>query len=223
LRLSEKKRDLLELVTREALYEAAVRILREEGWKGLTMEKLAQRAGVAKGTIYKYFESKGDVLFFVMKRNGGITAERLSEIREEVVNRRVSASKGLEEALEVAASGMYRNRHVIAAIGRAFEEDSSLMARKSHMCHQGEDHPLSVIRRCIRDIIAAGIEDGSLRPVDPDAAETIIHCTMMGLGRLFAIEGPETGVPSDQICGLLKTMVLQGLSAKDEKPEGVRG
>ncbi|MCX7828852.1 MAG: TetR/AcrR family transcriptional regulator [Thermanaerothrix sp.] len=220
MRLSGKKRDLLEAVTREALYDAAVKILKEEGWKGLTMEKLAQGAGVAKGTIYNYFESKGDVLFFVMKRNGGITAEKLSEISKDVLEGRVSASRGLEEALEVAASGMYRNRHVIAAIGRAFEEDPSLMARKREkMCCDG-DHPLGIIRRCMKDIIAAGVKDGSLRAVDPDMAETIIHCTMMGLGRLFAVEGVDSGLPADRIGGFLKTMILHGLTAK---AEGVTG
>ena len=45
-RLSEQKRAVLESMTRDALYEAALSILEAEGWMGLTMEKLAQRAGV---------------------------------------------------------------------------------------------------------------------------------------------------------------------------------
>jgi AcrR family transcriptional regulator len=38
---------------------AAKEILCEGGWKGLTMDKLAKRAGVAKGTVYNTSKQTG--------------------------------------------------------------------------------------------------------------------------------------------------------------------
>ena len=64
-RLSEEKRAVLESMTRAALYEAAVGILQDEGLQGLTMERLAVSAGVAKGTVYNYFRDKKEIVFFV--------------------------------------------------------------------------------------------------------------------------------------------------------------
>ena len=47
---------------REAVLEAADDLLAEHGFAGLTMEKIAVRAGVAKQTIYRWWPSKVDIL-----------------------------------------------------------------------------------------------------------------------------------------------------------------
>lgn len=222
MRLADKKRRLSEAVTREALYEAAVRILNEEGWKGFTMEKLAQMAGVAKGTVYNYFQGKGDVLFFVMDRNGRFIAEKMTQICEDVCHGKLSPEAGLNKALTEAAYGMYQQRHVIAAIARAFEEDPALMERKRRLCGDKERHPLEIIRRCIREIIARGVEEGSFMAVSPQMAETVIHCAIMGLGRLFALEEIPAEEGTDRIGKLLSSMFLWGLKARTCGEEGVR-
>ena len=47
---------------RAAVLEAADDLLAEHGFAGLTMEKIAARAGVAKQTIYRWWPSKVDIL-----------------------------------------------------------------------------------------------------------------------------------------------------------------
>jgi AcrR family transcriptional regulator len=210
LKLSERKRSLMESVTRDALYEAAVGLLREEGWKGFTMGKLAARAGVAKGTVYNYFDGKGDVLFFVMERNGMRTAEALKSLADRVEAGEADPVEALGEALQVATSGMYRNRHVIAAIVRAFEDDPRLLARK-RSC-QDPKHPLVTIRDSMLRILEAGVRSGGLVEVDPRGAEAVIHCTMMGLGRLLATEDRDShGIGQEDISSLLTGIILHGL------------
>ena len=46
---------------REAVMRAALELVGEHGFHGSPMAMIASRAGVAAGTIYRYFESK-DVL-----------------------------------------------------------------------------------------------------------------------------------------------------------------
>jgi len=48
---------------RQAVLEAADDLLVEKGFAQLTIEGIAQRAGVAKQTIYRWWPSKTDVLF----------------------------------------------------------------------------------------------------------------------------------------------------------------
>jgi len=46
----------------EQIFEAALQLLNEEGLSGLKMQKLAQQAGVAAGTLYIYFKDKEALL-----------------------------------------------------------------------------------------------------------------------------------------------------------------
>ena len=48
---------------RMAVLEAADDLLAERGWAGVTIEGIAARAGVAKQTIYRWWDSKSDILF----------------------------------------------------------------------------------------------------------------------------------------------------------------
>lgn len=48
--------------TRAALIDAAVGLIEEEGYERLSMEKVAARAGMTKGSIYGNFASKEDLI-----------------------------------------------------------------------------------------------------------------------------------------------------------------
>ncbi|MDT0323687.1 TetR/AcrR family transcriptional regulator [Streptomyces millisiae] len=55
--------------TRLRLYEAAVTLIAEQGFSSTTVEQIAERAGVAKGTVYYNFSSKTE-LFEGLLRHG---------------------------------------------------------------------------------------------------------------------------------------------------------
>ena len=65
--------------TRQKLYEAAVTLIAEKGFSATTVDEIAERAGVAKGTVYYNFASKS-VLFEELLRHGvGLLAASLRE------------------------------------------------------------------------------------------------------------------------------------------------
>ncbi|HOK88754.1 MAG TPA: TetR/AcrR family transcriptional regulator [Candidatus Hydrogenedentes bacterium] len=47
---------------RVRIFAAALEIFSERGFHGATMDQVAERAGVAKGTVYRYFASKEELL-----------------------------------------------------------------------------------------------------------------------------------------------------------------
>ncbi|MCT2593368.1 TetR/AcrR family transcriptional regulator [Streptomyces sp. N2-109] len=55
--------------TRQKLYQAAVTLIAEQGFSSTTVEEIAERAGVAKGTVYYNFRSKTE-LFEELLRHG---------------------------------------------------------------------------------------------------------------------------------------------------------
>lgn len=48
--------------TRKALFECALRLFREKGYDGVTVDDITQAAGTAKGTFYTYFRTKSDII-----------------------------------------------------------------------------------------------------------------------------------------------------------------
>jgi len=52
----------IEMGKRNDILEAAEQLLAERGFYGLSMKVLAQKAGIAAGTIYRYFDNKDTLL-----------------------------------------------------------------------------------------------------------------------------------------------------------------
>ncbi len=66
--------------TREAILDAADRLLGRLGFKKTTLDDLAREAGVGRRTIYLHFESKDDVALASIDRVVERLAERLASI-----------------------------------------------------------------------------------------------------------------------------------------------
>ena len=69
------KKDVITEFRTSGILEAARKVFAEKGFHEATMDDIAEAAGVAKGTVYLYYESKRDVYFAALKF--GITSGRL--------------------------------------------------------------------------------------------------------------------------------------------------
>src|SRR5579862_9596300 len=59
-------RDRQRAVTRDFIREAAVEVASETGFAAMTIDKVAERAGVSPSTVYRYFADREDLLGAVM-------------------------------------------------------------------------------------------------------------------------------------------------------------
>jgi AcrR family transcriptional regulator len=55
-------RDRQRAATRDAIRDAAIEVASETGFATLTMDKVAERAGVSPSTVYRYFADRDDLL-----------------------------------------------------------------------------------------------------------------------------------------------------------------
>lgn len=55
--------------TVDAIFEATIQVLLDEGLQRLTTIRVAERAGVSVGTLYQYFPQKQALLFAVLQRH----------------------------------------------------------------------------------------------------------------------------------------------------------
>jgi AcrR family transcriptional regulator len=73
-RRAEKKQAL-----RQKILEAAREVFFRDGFMAANLDEVAQKAGVAKGTLYRYFESKAELYVEVLAHNGEIFKQRMRE------------------------------------------------------------------------------------------------------------------------------------------------
>jgi AcrR family transcriptional regulator len=69
----------------EQISEIASELISTEGYKGTSLQKIADKVGVHKSTLFHYIRSKKDLLVYILEQSGNTLAanmERLSSLEE---------------------------------------------------------------------------------------------------------------------------------------------
>lgn len=80
----------------EEIVEAAIGVVREEGWSSLTVRRLAERLGVTDPALYRHFAGKGELALAIA---GRMQASLLGPARAIAADSRLSARKKIERIL----------------------------------------------------------------------------------------------------------------------------
>src|SRR5436305_336603 len=74
------KENLWEAHKRQSIQDAVVQLMCREGAESVTMERVAQEVGIAKGTVYLYYETKQELLDAVKESSLEPLRQRVEEI-----------------------------------------------------------------------------------------------------------------------------------------------
>lgn len=97
--LKEKQRQERE----ELIIQAAEEVLQEKGYYEASMDEIAARVGIAKGTIYTHFPGKEELVLAIFKRNMQTFLQGIDAVIEAEPTPRAK----LEALLEFVYSGLY--------------------------------------------------------------------------------------------------------------------
>jgi AcrR family transcriptional regulator len=141
--------------SRERILSAAHDQLAEGGYASVAVARVAVRAGVATGTVYRHFPSKGDLLAEVFRR--------ASQREVDAVSAAAAGEGGASQRIAAAVEAFVRR--ALAAPQRAY----ALLAEPVDPAVEAER---LVFRRAYADRFAAalrdGVESGELAPMDVD-------------------------------------------------------
>ena len=70
-------RDQKKAESRRRILDAAREVFFRDGFMRANLDEMAEKAGVAKGTLYRYFESKADLYVAVLTANQEIFLEQM--------------------------------------------------------------------------------------------------------------------------------------------------
>ncbi|MGK5732877.1 TetR/AcrR family transcriptional regulator [Streptomyces sp. URMC 124] len=82
--------------TRRKLFDAAVTLIAEQGFSSTTVDEIAERAGVAKGTVYYNFASKTDLFEELLRHGMELLTGALRAAAEETAERGGGAAEALD-------------------------------------------------------------------------------------------------------------------------------
>jgi AcrR family transcriptional regulator len=112
-------------IRREAILKAARRLMREGDTAGLSLTALARQSGVSKPNIYRYFESREEVLFHVWVEEIRDLSARLQAAFEKVP---VGDFEATAQAIVGAFSGQPRLCELLSIAAPTLERNMSAEA-----------------------------------------------------------------------------------------------
>ena len=187
--------------TREKLLASALEITREGGYGAASVAAIAERTGVAAGTLYRHFPSKGELF---------------ADLFRTVCSREVEAMRAADPGDGVPAAD--RAEEVIATFaGRALHTPRLAWALIAEPVDPLVDAERLAYRQAYRELLAelvqAGVERGELPAQDPDLTAAAI---VGGVGE--ALVGPTSPVAADgldtqEILRALRIFVRRALGA----------
>jgi AcrR family transcriptional regulator len=144
-----------------AILQAANELLESEGFAAVTVEAIAERAGVSKATIYRWWPNKAAVVMdgFLSMVSAEVPFPHTGHAREDI---RLHMRRLAE------AFGGKMGRTVAALIAEGQADPELAEALRSRW--------LSVRRTEAKEILELGIERGELREdLDPDVAVDVLY------------------------------------------------
>lgn len=190
--------------TRERLLSAAVELIEDGGYGAATVIAIADRAGVAAGTLYRHFASKEE-LFVEVFRTVCAREERAIRAAGEP-NGPDGAGGWLQAVLATFARRALRNpRLAWALIAEPVDPavDAERLAYRARYA--------SVIAKGLR----AGIASGELpaQDVELTAAALVGGCGEALVGPLSPLAPRESAPPPEEIVAALRTFVARAIGA----------
>jgi AcrR family transcriptional regulator len=190
------------------ILDAALAVFAEKGYAATRMDDIAHRAGVTKGTIYLYFESKDAVFRSLVQESIGAT---------------IGSVTAAAASFEGSAADLLRM--VLRGIGTFVRTDDRVVLPKVMIAEAGnfpaiaEFYRREVIDRglgLLTSVIARGIARGEFRAVNPeDAARLCVGPLLVAIFWRTTFGRFDT-VPYD-LNGLIEThidVLLRGLAAE---------
>ena len=195
----------------EEILDAALAVFTDVGFAAARVEDIAARAGLSKGAVYVYFESKHALLTALVRR----LADRVVGAAEALVE---SAAADPEQPLRQLLTFIVTqvSDPKISAAPRLVIAESQRFPEIGAMYREAV---LARVRRLITRLCARGVAQGVFRDINPDVllrmcgGPIVAH---MFLTTVFA--DPAAPGPSPEIiAGGIADMVLNGLKVRQEK------
>jgi AcrR family transcriptional regulator len=183
--------------TRGRILAAAADRFAAFGYRRTGMAEIARQAGVAAGTLYRYFDSKEEIFRAVIR---GLHDAWLARAHEAVR----PPGTAVERLLRLGQASVEFNREN-SLINSVFRRDDEIIF--APLLEELHDELLRANVALIAGVIRDGIREGSMRAVDPERAAFVLFTAGDALSN-------QTHYPYGEILPLHGEIVVRGLATE---------
>jgi AcrR family transcriptional regulator len=194
-------REQLRDVRARYILEVAQELLVEKGYHDASMDAIAARAGIAKGTLYQHFPHKEDLVLALLEQH----VERFARTVDAAAASPLSARARLEQVLRYLYDGRDGAYAMMQLLARNVEIWKSLAGGKERALGQ-MDRTMAQVRRIIDD----GKTDGSFDPEVPTTLMQRAFVNALTLGRPEPGSGLE-GLSQAELAGQVARVFFEGV------------
>jgi AcrR family transcriptional regulator len=166
------KKDIVIAFRCSEILEAARKIFAKKGFRGVTVDQIAEAAGLAKGTIYQYFTSKQEIYLAALRQG---VAELMEQTRQKVESAKGIRLK-LEAFIQTRLNYMEENRDFFGVYHAEFGNITHLAAmnKEFRVLYQRQ-------LRFLESVLQDALQSGEIRSISIETAATVIYEGTRGL------------------------------------------
>lgn len=153
---------------RREILDQALKLFTEQGYPAVTYQKIADRCGIARTSIYRYFSCKKEIFDFAIRQ---LTIRLGGQFRQVMADPGSSSSQKIHRIVTVALDAIASQRMLLRVVidyllsqHRAGDDMSAKLQR----------HTL-VIRRMLQHLFAQAIEAGEFVSLPPRRAADVVY------------------------------------------------
>jgi len=168
---------------RESILDTALELILENGYSNTRIIDIADRAGIGKGTVYEYFESKQKLLLDLINTRVRQDYTSVCEAMEKAPTCRQKLTDYFR--LEIEATAKYKSN--MADFGNEFMNDKTEISME---IVQAVHSIMEMQFEYLQNVIRCGIQTGEFNDVEPRAAAACLMGSISFFLHMAAIGTP---------------------------------
>lgn len=180
---SETPRTKEKEVRTAEIEQAARKVFLARGFQAATIQEIAEEAGIAKGTVYLYYESKDDLFAALLLPGLEFLSEKFNALLREVEGGAFKSGEELFHALGDVFVAAQRRDPEVTMIYEAFQIGTFVTSISKDTLERLNEFARRNFRT-FRGIFERGIELGLLRDLDVRRAADAIWGLLLGVAQV---------------------------------------
>ena len=203
--MATTKGEIVEQFRCQSIREAAMRVVSRKGYDHVTVQDIADEAGVAKGTVYLYFKSREDVL----EKTMSFSFEDFHILIREAIGRGTTFRERVEQVVRAQLEYFERQQEFFRLYLAMAEPLGERRLRKhaSYRTHIGQ----------LVSMVEMAVENDEVRAQPPERIAIALASVVRDIGLQRMTEKNKR--PIDEDIEFVRDFICRGIATPEEKSE----
>jgi AcrR family transcriptional regulator len=201
--MATTKGEVVEQFRSQSIREAAMRVVSRKGYDHVTVQDIADEAGVAKGTVYLYFKSREDVL----EKTMSISFEEFHVLIRKAIARGTTFRERVEQVVQ-AQLDFFEQQQEFFRLYLAMAEPLGERRLRKHASYR--IHIAQLVSMC-----EAAVEKGEVRDHSPERIAIALASVIRDIGLQRMTEKNKRPIAEDM--EFVRDFICRGIATPEEK------